>query len=146
MDSNVIANLIDTIIKDNRAATWNDSEIIEKLLNCGLKEQDFIQYGFEDFVANYFNDDDNDFLQDLMDEDAMEETINIWLDMLLEATGKTNTDELTAEEISAEIEEVQGTIENEEILLGVSEFAEGNIADLKAYLEVLNEMLKNKEN
>lgn len=90
-------------------------------------------------------DDDNDFLQDLMDEDAMEETIDIWLDMLLEATGKTNTDELSAEEIRAEIEEVRGTIRNEEALLGVYEFAEGNIKQMVKYIEVLEEMLKNKE-
>lgn len=58
MDSNVIYNLIKTIIRDNKDAYWSDSEIIEKLLGCGLTKQDFIQYGFEDFVADYFNEED----------------------------------------------------------------------------------------
>ena len=90
-------------------------------------------------------DDDNDFLQDLMDEAAMEEIIDIWLDNLLESTGKSNIEELTSEEIRAEIEEMRGTIRNEEALLGVYEFAEGNIKQMVKYLERLEEMLNNKE-
>ena len=90
-------------------------------------------------------DDDNDFLQDLLDDDCIEETITIWLDNLLEATGKSSTEELTAEEIRAEIEEMRGTIRNEECLLGVYEFAEGNLKQMFEYLERLEEMLKNKE-
>lgn len=92
-------------------------------------------------------DDDNDFLQDLMDEANMEETIEIWLDNLLESTGKSNIYELTAEEIQVEIEEVKGTIRNEEALLGVYEFAEGNIKQMVKYIERLEEMLiTRKEN
>lgn len=83
-------------------------------------------------------DDDNDFIVD-------DEMIEIWLSALRGATGKHNMDELTAEEIRAEIEEVKCSIKNEEILIGVSEFAEGNIANFNAYLEILNEMLNNKE-
>lgn len=90
-------------------------------------------------------DDDNDFLQGLIDEDCIEETINIWLDNLLEATGKSNLEELTAEEIRAEIEEIKGTIRNEEALLGVWEYAEGNLEQMFKYLERLDEMLKHKE-
>lgn len=90
-------------------------------------------------------DDDNDFLQDLLDDDCIEETITIWLDNLLESTGKSNIEELTAEEIRAEIEEMKGTIRNEECLLGVYEFAEGNLKQMFKYLERLEEMLKNKE-
>lgn len=146
MDSNVITNLINTIINDNRAATWNDSEIIEKLIDCGLEKQDFIQYGFEDFVEDYFNDDDdNDFLQDLIDEACAEEMIGYWLEQLLEATGKSSLDELTAKEIRVEIDDIKGTISNEEIVLGISEFAEENIKQYEAYLERLEEMLNNKE-
>lgn len=145
MDVNVIYNLIDTIIRDNKEACWSDSEIIEKLLDCGLEEQDFIQYGFEDFVEDYFNDDDDDFMQGLADEAETEETINIWLEQLLELTGKSNTDELTAEEIRAEIKEIKGTIRNEEIVLGISEFAEKNIEHFEAYLEVLEEMLTTRK-
>lgn len=90
-------------------------------------------------------DDDNDFLQDLIDEDCIKETINIWLDNLLETTGKSGIEELTADEIRAEIEEMKGTIRNEEALLGVYEFAEGNIKQMVKYLERLEEMLNNKE-
>ena len=90
-------------------------------------------------------DDDNDFLQDLLDDDCIEETITIWLDNLLEFTGKSDIEELTAEEIRAEIEEMRGTIRNEECLLGVYEFAEGNLKQMFKYLERLEEMLKNRE-
>lgn len=90
-------------------------------------------------------DEDDDFLQGLMDEAMAEESIQIWLEQLLEATGKSNTKELTAEEIRAEIEDVKGTISNEEIVLGISEFAEENIAHYESYLEMLEEMLKTKK-
>lgn len=90
-------------------------------------------------------DDDNDFLQGLIDDDCIEETIKIWLDQLLEATGKANIEELTAEEIRAEIEEMNGTIRNEEIVLGISEFAEDNIRQMVKYIERLEEMLNSKE-
>lgn len=90
-------------------------------------------------------EDDNDFLQDLIDDDCIEETITIWLDNLIEATGKSSIEELTAEEIRAEIEEMKGTIRNEECLLGVYEFAEENLKQMFKYLERLEEMLNNKE-
>lgn len=96
-------------------------------------------------IVNEEYDDDNDFLQDLLDESATEEMIDYWIEQLLKSTGKSNVDELTAEEIRTEIDDIEGTISNEEIVLGISEFAEDNIAQYKAYLEVLNEMLNNKE-
>lgn len=98
------------------------------------------EYEFEDDI-----DDDNDFLQDLADEAETEEMIGYWLEQLLESTGKSDVDELTAEEIRAEIEDIKGTIRNEEIVIGISEFAEKNIEQYKAYLKVLEEMLNNKE-
>lgn len=91
------------------------------------------------------DDDENDFLQGLMDEAETEETIKIWIEQLLDSTGKSNVDELTTEEILVEIEGVKGTIQNEEIVLGISEFAEKNIEHFEAYLKVLEEMLNNKE-
>ena len=57
----------------------------------------------------------------------------------------STVDELTTEEIRAEIDDIKGTISNEEIVLGISEFAEENIARYEAYLERLEEMLSNKE-
>lgn len=87
------------------------------------------------------DDDENDFLQGLMDEAETEETIKIWIEQLLDSTGKSNVNELTTEEILIEIEGVKGTIRNEEIVLGISEFAEKNIEQYEAYLEVLEDML-----
>ena len=90
-------------------------------------------------------DYDNDFLQGLMDDAETEGMVACWIEQLLEATGKSNVDELTVEEIRVEIDDIEGTIQNEEIVLGISEFAEKNIAHYKAYLEVLEEMLNDKE-
>lgn len=91
-------------------------------------------------------DDDNDFLSEIAIEAADEETVNIWLDALLEATDKSDVNDLTAEEIRKEIDEVKGTISNEAITLGLpGSFAEENIRTLKAYLKVLEEMLNDKE-
>lgn len=56
MDNNVVMNLINTIIEDNRAATWDDNSIVKKLLDCGLTKEDLIQYGFEDFITCYYDD------------------------------------------------------------------------------------------
>lgn len=64
------------------------------------------------------------------------ETIKIWLDMLLESRGKMFLEELTIDEIKAEIEENKGSIENFE-LLGDRHA----IIDCEEYLEVLEEML-----
>lgn len=93
----------------------------------------------------YTDEDDNDFLQDLMDDAETEEMIECWLEQLLETTGKSSVDELIVEEIRIEIDDIKGTIQNEEIVLGISEFAEKNIAQYKAYLEVLEDMLNNRE-
>ena len=81
----------------------------------------------------------------------MNETVQIWLDDLVERTGNDTVDQLTREEILAEVEEVRGTISNERIWeLGydgeepINPHTE-NIMVLIEYLEVLDEMLKNKE-
>ena len=68
------------------------------------------------------------------------ETINIWLDNLLEDKNKMYIEELTVEEIKTEIEETKGSINNFE-LLGDRHA----IIDCEEYIEVLEEMLNNKE-
>ena len=73
------------------------------------------------------------------------ETVQIWLNNLLESTSKITLEELTAEEIRAEIEEVEGTISNERLWAYANSIHEENIAVLLEYFEVLNEMLVNKE-
>jgi glutathionyl-hydroquinone reductase len=112
-----------------------------------ILRRNFDMRNFEDEldIINEEYDDDNDFLQGLIDDACIEETIQIWLDNLLEATGKSSVDELTAEEIRAEIDEMRGTIRNEECLIGVYEFAEENLKQMFKYLERLEEMLNNKE-
>ena len=60
MDKQVIINLIDAAIREGQEATLCDSEIIERLIDCGLTEENFIEYGFGDFVADYFKDPDWD--------------------------------------------------------------------------------------
>lgn len=74
--------------------------------------------------------------------DIDNETVKIWLDMLLEKTNKMLVDELTMEEIKAEIEENKGSIDNFEL------FGDRHaIIDCEEYVEVLEEMLiKRKEN
>ena len=54
--------------------------------------------------------------------------------------------ELTNEEIRKEIEEVKNTIRNEEILIGITDYAEENIKQFEAYIEKLEEMLSDKKN
>jgi hypothetical protein len=68
------------------------------------------------------------------------ETIKIWLDALLESTNKMHIEELTVEEIKAEIEESKGSIVNFE-LLGDRHA----IVDCEEYIEVLEDMLNDKE-
>jgi hypothetical protein len=70
----------------------------------------------------------------------MNETVKIWVADLFEITGKVTFEELTAEEIRAEIEEVEGTIENEKVWGN-----KHNIMDLEDYLGILNETLASKE-
>lgn len=92
-----------------------------------------------------YNDDD-DFLQTLADESATKSMVEYWIEQLLESTGKSNTNELTNEEIRKEIEEIKGTIRNEKILIGITDYAEENIKQLEAYIEKLEEMLNDKKN
>ena len=81
----------------------------------------------------------------------MNETVKFWIDLLLEETGKATLEELTAEEIRAEIKEVRGAISNEHLWeLGydgeepVNPHTD-NIMTLMEYLDLLNEMLADKE-
>ena len=88
---------------------------------------------------------DDDFLQALADESATKSMVEYWIEQLLKSTGKSNTNELTNEEIHKEIEEIKGTIRNEEILIGITDYAEENIKQFEAYIEKLKEMLNDKE-
>ena len=72
--------------------------------------------------------------------DIDNETIKIWLDKLLEDTHKMFVEELTVEEIKAEIEENKGSIDN--FRMWGDRHA---IIDCEEYIEVLEELLNNKE-
>lgn len=76
---------------------------------------------------------------------ACDETVQIWLGTLLETTGKRSLEELTSEEIKAEIEGVRGTIDNESIWASVGDDLDDmhrdNIKTLEAYLEELEGLL-----
>lgn len=89
---------------------------------------------------------DDDFLQALADESATKSMVEYWIEQLLESTGKSNTNELTNEEIRKEIEEIKGTIRNEKILIGITDYAEENIKQFEVYIEKLEEMLSDKKN
>lgn len=88
---------------------------------------------------------DDDFLYDLTDEAAIDEMCSSWIGELLERLDKDSIEDLTIEDLRDEIEEMHGTIENESILIGVSEFAEENIKQFKAYIEYLEALIEEKE-
>ena len=73
--------------------------------------------------------------------DIDNETVKIWLDDLLENKNKMYVEELTAEEIQAEIEETKGSIDN--FRMWGDRHA---IVDCEEYIELLKEMLGRKEN
>lgn len=68
--------------------------------------------------------------------DIDNETVKIWLDSLLDSTNKMSVEELTVEEIKAEIEEAKGSIKDFNILGD-----KHAILDCEEYVEVLEEML-----
>lgn len=110
-------------------------------------------FGYEPSELLYFDapssDEDDD---EILDEDGEmnpdfiddgDETIEIWLDALLETTGKTSVEELTKEEILYEIDQVKGCIENESIWSSKpGDIHDCNIGTNERYLERLNKMLE----
>ena len=87
-------------------------------------------------------DDEDDFLESLTDEAETDEMIYHWLGMLLESVNKFDLDDLTAEEIKYEIDQVEGTISNESMWTNGDGLHEKNIEQLEEYLEMLKTMLK----
>lgn len=71
--------------------------------------------------------------------DIDNETVKIWLDNLLEDKNKMFIEELTVEEIKAEIEETKGSIDN--FRMWGDRHA---IVDCEEYIEVLEEMMEVK--
>ena len=106
---------------------------------------------FEEMVDRLYemleepDDEDDDFLSDLANEAVIDEMCSSWIGQLLERLDKDSIEDLTIEDLRDEIEEIHGTIENESILIGVSEFAEENIKQFKAYIEYLEALIEEKE-
>ena len=71
--------------------------------------------------------------------DIDNETIKTWLDVLLENTDKMYIEELSIEEIKAEIEETKGSISNFSIWGD-----KHAIVDCEEYIEVLEEILEER--
>lgn len=69
--------------------------------------------------------------------DIDNETVKTWLDSLLEDKSKMFVEELTVEEIKAEIEETKGSIDN--FRMWGDRHA---IIDCEEYIEVLEELLE----
>ena len=88
---------------------------------------------------------DDDFLSNLANEAAIDEFCSSQTGELLDRLDKDSLDEVTIEELCDEIEEMRGTISNESILIGVSEFAEENIEHFEAYIEYLEVLIEEKE-
>ena len=59
-DVNYTENLINAMIDYGLDDQWNDSDIIDMLIECGITEEDFKNYGFGDFVKAYFSDSEED--------------------------------------------------------------------------------------
>ena len=72
--------------------------------------------------------------------DIDNETVKIWLDALLEDKNKMFVEELTVEEIKAEIEENKGSIDNFRV------WGDRHaIIDCEEYIEVLEELLEGRK-
>lgn len=57
MKKNVIKNLIDAVVEYGQSANWDDSEIIDTLVDCGITEENFNDCGYGEFVREYFAND-----------------------------------------------------------------------------------------
>ena len=86
-------------------------------------------------------DDDGGMNPEFIDDG--DETIEFWLDALLETTGKASIEDLTREEILYEIDQVKGCIENESIWSSEpGDIHDCNIKTNEKYLERLKEILE----
>ena len=142
--------------KENQEDDLNKKAILSLVDEMGYEAQslfeemtDRLEEVLDEIDKKY--DDDNDFLQDLMDESAIKEMIAFWMKQLLESTGKSNIDELTVEEILTEIEDIKGAIDNERLWEIASDGDEPinphteNIIVLREYLEILEKMLDKED-
>ena len=50
-------NLIAAMAEYGMNHCWNDNDIIETLIDCGVTEDDFKACGYGEFVSEYFRDE-----------------------------------------------------------------------------------------
>jgi len=65
-------------------------------------------------------------------------------DIFLQDLGKT-FEEVTIEDLNREIQSTMDGIEQESIYIGVTPYARHNIADMEDYIDVLKEIIADKE-
>lgn len=49
--------LIEAMCEYGLDNSWNDSEVIDALTECGITQDDFVKHGYGDFVKDYFEDE-----------------------------------------------------------------------------------------
>ena len=59
-EKNTIKNLIEAMCNYGLEYSFTDNEVIEALIECGIEKQDFIDCGYENFVSEYFQDDEDE--------------------------------------------------------------------------------------
>ena len=111
-------------------------EILNRL--CGCADHISTEYGDKE-TSEVLDEIGKDIKELVMSAD--ENNINVSVDNLLanllNSTNKTYAEQLTKEEVQAEIEEVKGAIDNESLWALVDPIHEENIKQLKKYLEML---------
>lgn len=127
--------------KDNHEDDLNKKALLALANEMGYEAQ-FLFEEMADRLDEMLDESYDDLHMQEFTDDS-DEMIDEWLNMLLESTGKNDIGELSSDEILAEIDDVEGTISNEEITVGISEFAEDNIRRLRKYLKLLQNFLTN---
>jgi hypothetical protein len=54
--TNCTKNLIEAMINYGLHYLWCDTEIIDMLVVCGVTEEDFKEYGYWEYVKEYFEE------------------------------------------------------------------------------------------
>ena len=76
---------------------------------------------------------------------AYSEVHETWFkEIFLEKLNKT-FEEVTVEDLKTEIENTKEAIKQESIYIGVTSYARHNIADMEDYIDMLNEIIADKE-
>ena len=61
-DKDIVKNLIDAMAEYALEAAWNDSDIIDALVGCGITQADFERSGYGEFVRSYFEEEEENVI------------------------------------------------------------------------------------